>query len=112
MNIETVLTIVLAVAIATERLVEVVKPLYLKLKNKFGSFAECTKAEKIIMTVLISPVLCIISGIGIDIPGITEPVIVQAILTGLFASIGSNVIHTLLGLVVAFKDAAEGIKQK
>ena len=114
MNIETVLTIILAVAIAVERLVEVVKPLYLRVKNTIlkREYRECTKTEKIIMTVLIGPVLCIISGIGIDIPGITEPVIVQAILTGLFASIGSNVIHTLLGLVVAFKDAAEGIKQK
>lgn len=114
MDIVTVLTVILAVAIATERLVEVVKPLYLKLKNRFAKtvFIECTKTEKIIMSVLIGPALCIVSGIGIDIPGIAEPVIVQAILTGLFASIGSNVIHALLGLVVAFKDAAEGIKQK
>ncbi|MEN6313269.1 MAG: hypothetical protein ABFD25_03355 [Clostridiaceae bacterium] len=110
MNIESVLTLVLAVAIAIERLVEVIKPLYLKIKNYFGKYIECSKTEKIIMSVLVGPTLCIISGIGIDIPGIAEPVIVRAILTGLFASIGSNVIHTLLSLVVAFKDAAEGIK--
>jgi hypothetical protein len=109
---ENILTIVLAVAIATERFVEVVKSIYLKIKNHFGSFEECTKAEKIIMSVLVGPALCIVSGIGIDIPGIAEPVIVQAIFTGLFASIGSNVIHTLLGLVVAFKDAAESIKRE
>lgn len=109
MNIESVLTLVLAAAIATERLVEVIKPLYLKVKNYFGKYIECSKTEKIIMSVLAGPILCIIAGIGIDIPGVST--LVQAILTGLFASIGSNVIHTLLSLVVAFKDAAEGIKQ-
>lgn len=111
MDIITILTIVLAVAVATERVVEIIKPLYLSIKKHFCKLAdECTKTEKIIMSVLTGPMLCIIGGIGIDIPGIAEPAIVQAILTGLFASIGSNAIHTILSLVVAFKDAAEGIK--
>lgn len=109
MDIKSILTVLLAVAIATERLLEVIKPLYLKIKNYFGSYTECTKSEKIIMSVVTGPLLCIIAGIGIDIPGVSH--IVQAILTGLFASIGSNVIHSLLSLVVAFKDAAERIKQ-
>ena len=112
MDIVTVLTIVLAVAIAIERVMEIVKPLYLKVKNAFAKqvYKECDKTEKIIMTVLLGPVLCIAGGIGIDIPGITEPVIVQAVLTGLFASIGSNVLHILLSIVIAIKNATEGIR--
>lgn len=109
---ETISAIVLAVAIAVERLVEVVKPLYLRVKNTIlkREYRECTKTEKIIMTVLIGPVLCIIGGIGLDIAGI--PVAASQILCGLVASIGSNVIHTILNLIIAFKDAAEGLKPK
>jgi hypothetical protein len=112
--IESVLTIVLAVAIATERVVEVIKPLYLKVKNFFTKkncveYAECDKTEKIIMSVLAGPVICIVLGIGIDVSGI--PVIVQSILLGLFASVGSNAIHLIITALTALKDATEGLKR-
>lgn len=108
---EAVFTVILAVAIAVERLVEVVKPLYLKAKNLLlkRNDEECTKTEKIVMTVLIGPVLCIIGEISISISGF--PAIVQQVLCGLVASIGSNAIHAILGLIVAFKDAAESLKK-
>jgi len=106
--IESVLANVLAVAIAVERLVEVIKPFYLKAKNAFlkHNDEECTKTEKIIMTVLVGPFICIVGGVGINISGVSA--VGQQVLCGLIASIGSNVIHTLLNIVVAFKDIAEG----
>lgn len=110
--IESVLTIVLAVAIATERVVEVIKPLYLKVKNFFTKKAEteCDKTEKIIMSVLTGPVICVALGIGIDIPEV--PIIAQSILLGLFASVGSNAIHLVITTLTALKDATEGLKTK
>lgn len=109
---ESVLAIVLAVAIAVERIVEVIKPLYLRAKNAVlkRNDEECTRTEKIIMTVLVGPILCIIGGVGISISGISATV--QQILCGLIASIGSNVIHTLLNIIVAFKNAAEGLSNR
>lgn len=109
----TALTIILAVAIAVERVIEVIKPLYLQVKNKlFGKeYPECSKTEKIVMTILLGPVMCIIAQVGIDIPKVNEAAVIQYILAGLLASTGSNVIHALLNIVVALKDAAEGIKK-
>jgi predicted histidine transporter YuiF (NhaC family) len=108
--IESVLTLVLAVAIATERVVEVIKPLYLKVKNFLtkNNYSECDKTEKIIMSVLAGPVICVVLGIGINISGI--PVIAQSILLGLFASVGSNAIHLIITTLTALKDATEGLK--
>jgi hypothetical protein len=111
MNIESVLTLVLAVAIATERVVEVIKPLYLKVKNFITKkeYLECDKTEKIIMSVMAGPVICIVLGIGIDVP---MPAIAQSILLGLFASAGSNAIHLIITTLAALKDATEGLKPK
>lgn len=107
---ESILTLVLAVAIAIERLVEVVKPLYLKIKNYITKRddGECTKTEKIIISIATGVILCLIGGIGLDISNV--PVAIARILCGLAASLGSNAIHALLNLIVAFKDAAENIK--
>ena len=108
--IESILALVLAVAIATERVVEVIKPLYLKVKNFFakGTYLECDKTEKIIMSVLAGPAICVILNIGISISGV--PVVAQSILLGLFASVGSNAIHLVITTLTALKDATEGIK--
>ena len=114
--IETILLIAIAVAVATERLTEGVKALYLKLKEFIAkqTFDECTKTEKIIMTELIGVALCILAG-GLGVKGLSPianvPPIVQQVFIGLLASYGSNGLHALLKLVVAFKDAAEGLKK-
>lgn len=109
--LESILSIVLAVAIATERVVEIIKPLYLRAKNVIlkRNDEECTKTEKIIMSVLTGPAICLILGMTADIPEI--PTVVQSILLGLFASVGSNVIHTIISTITALKDATEGLKK-
>lgn len=112
MDIQAILMVVLAVAVAVERTAEIVKPLYLNLKNKLGiaRYTECTKTEKVIITVLLGPIMCVVGGLNL---GITEPpLLIQSVLMGLIASLGSNTIHALLSTVVAVKDAAEGIKRK
>jgi hypothetical protein len=112
MDLITILIILLTVAIGIERVLEIIKPLYLEIKNYFGKmkFSECSKMEKIIMSILIGPSMCIISQIGIDIPSVNEAALIQYILAGLIASMGSNFIHTLLSIAVALKDGAESIK--
>jgi hypothetical protein len=111
MSIETVLTVVLAVAIAVERVVEIIKPLYLRAKNTIvkKEYLECTKTEKIIMSVLVGPAICLTLGLTVSAPEM--PAVIQSILLGLFASIGSNVIHTIISTITALKDATEGLKK-
>jgi hypothetical protein len=43
------------------------------------------------------------------LPGLNESTIVQQLLAGLIASLGSNVLHALMSIVLAIKDSAEGI---
>lgn len=109
--IESVLSIVLAIAIATERVVEIIKPLYLKVKNAVlkRNDMECTQSEKVVMSVLAGPIICLSFGLTANIPTIPGPA--QSILLGLFASAGSNVIHTLISTITALKDATEGLKK-
>lgn len=108
---ENILAIALAVAIAIERAVEVVKPLYLKTKNFIlkKAYAECTKTEKIIMSVLAGPAICYSLGLTANIPYI--PDVAQPIALGIFASVGSNIIHTIISALTALKDATEGLKK-
>jgi hypothetical protein len=112
MDLITTLGIVAATAVAVERGVTVIKPLYLKVKNTFAKTpaTECTKTEKEIITVILGPVICIVAQIGIDIPGVTENAYVQYVLAGLLASLGSNVLHALLSIILAIKNSAEEIK--
>lgn len=114
MNLLTMLTIVLAVAIAVERVVEIIKPLYLNIKNVFAKniYTDCSKTEKIIMTILLGPVMCTIAKIGIDIPSVNEAAAIQYILAGLLASMGSNYLHTLLSIIIAIKNGAEGVNKE
>lgn len=107
------LPVLLAAAVALERLIEIIKPLCLKIKNVFTKveYQECGKTEKIIMSILLGPVLCILAQIGIDVPKVNEAAVIQYILAGLIISLGSNFLHVLLSIIVAVKDAAEGLKK-
>lgn len=108
--VESIMFIILSVAVATERLTEVVKPLYLKVKNTITKKqdAECNKTEKTIMAILIGIILALMSSVNLGITGM--PIILQQIMIGLLASFGSGFIHTIINLVIAFKEQAEGIK--
>lgn len=115
--INIVLYTILAVAIAVERLVELVKPLYLQAKNTLlqKKSTELLATEKIVITIILGPMLAVVGGaLGVrevsPLVGISP--IAQQIIIGLLASFGSNVIHPLIGLVVAIKNAAEGLKDK
>jgi hypothetical protein len=113
--IQVVLLTAIAVAVATERLTEEVKAFYLKIKNFFAkkADAECTKTEKVVITQLIGIALCILAGsFGVKevspITGVNP--IIQQVFIGLLASYGSNILHSILKLILAAKDAAEGLK--
>jgi len=110
--VESIMFIILSVAVATERLTEVVKPLYLKVKNTITKKqdAECNKIEKTIMAIAIGVVLALISQVDLGVANI--PVIFQQITMGLFASLGSGFIHTIINLLQAFKEQAENIKKE
>ena len=109
--LESITMVILSVAVATERLTEVVQPIYLCIKNKITKKqdVECTKTEKIVIATVVAVILALISGVTFGVT--TIPVVVQQITIGLFASLGSNVVHSLINIITAFKDAAEDIKK-
>jgi hypothetical protein len=114
MDFTTLLGIIVAAAIALERLVEVIKPFYLQIKNYFlgKKYEACSETEKKVMTILLGPVMCIVAQIGIDIPSVNEAALIQYILAGLVASLGSNVLHAMLSIILAIKNNAENIKNE
>ena len=103
------LAIVASAAAAAERVTELIKPIYLKIKNSIlkSDFKECTKAEKIILTIFLGTLICITLQIGIDIPIIEEPPLVQQLFAGLLSSVGSNFLHLLLSILTVVKDTQE-----
>jgi hypothetical protein len=113
MDFKGLFPILMTAATVLERLIEAVKPLYLQIKNRFSKikYSECSKTEKIIMSVILGPVLCISARIGIDIPQLNEPALIQYISAGLIISLGSNYLHAVLSIVIAIKDAAEGLRR-
>lgn len=114
MQFEGLFAILLTMATALERLIEVIKPLYLQIKNEFSriKYQECSKTEKIIMSIILGPVLCILARVGIDIPKVDELPFVQYIFAGLIISLGSNCLHSLLSIIIAVKNAAEGTRKQ
>jgi hypothetical protein len=109
MSFVEMLGVLSSISVGIERVTEVIKPIYLEIKNEIlkKDFAECSRLEKRIITIIIGIITCIFTRIGIDIPGVNEPLIVQAILAGFISSFGSNVLHTLLTILTGFKDATE-----
>lgn len=112
MDMVTLLGVLLAVSIALERLIVFIQPFYLQIKTVIlgKTYTECTAAEKRNMAILLGPVLCILAQIGIDLPQINEAAIIQYILAGLVASLGSGTLHALYNIVVAIQKNAENIK--
>lgn len=112
MDMVTSLGVLLAVSIALERLIVFIQPFYLQIKTVIlgKTYTECTAAEKRNMAILLGPVLCILAQIGIDLPQINEAAIIQYILAGLVASLGSGTLHALYNIVVAIQKNAENIK--
>jgi len=112
MEFSVLLGIICATAVALERLVELIKPFYLQIKSYVTgkASAECSMNEKKVMTILLGPVMCIVGKIGIDIPNVNESAVIQYILAGLVASLGSNVLHALMNIILAIKNNAENIK--
>jgi len=110
MDIVTILGIIAGVSTSVERLAEVIKPLYLKAKSALlkKTFDECSGFEKEAITMLLGPILCISLSINIGI-SVINPIMAQ-IFVGLLASLGSNVIHAIMSIVVAIKDNTECVK--
>lgn len=109
MNITDLLNQTVSVAVIVERVTEILKPVYLKAKNKIfkKEYTECSKTEKITLTILFSVFICISLGIRIEIPGITKTILFQEILAGLISSFGSNILHMLLTILTGLKNTVE-----
>jgi len=112
MDLASLLGILLAVSIGLERLIEFIKPFYLQIKTVVlgKKYPECTAAEKRNLAILLGPVLCILAQIGIDLPQMNEAAIIQYILAGLVASLGSGTLHALYSIVIAIQKNAENLK--
>ncbi len=112
MDFVVLLGILLAVSIALERLIVFIQPFYLQIKSIILGrvYKECSSAEKRNMAILLGPVLCILARIGIDLPQINEAAIIQYMLAGLVASLGSGTLHALYSIVVAIQKNAESLR--
>jgi hypothetical protein len=112
MDIAALLGILLAVSIVLERLIVFIQPFYLQIKGVIlgKKYRECTPAEKRNMAILLGPVLCILTQIGIDLPMVNEAAIIQYILAGLVASLGSGTLHAIYNIIVAIQKNAENLK--
>ena len=112
MDLASLLGILLAVSIGLERLIVFIQPFYLLIKQVvLGKvYEECTPAEKRNMAILLGPVLCILAQIGIDLPQVNEAAVIQYILAGLVASLGSGTLHALYSIVVAIQKNTEALK--
>lgn len=112
MDLASLLGILLAVSIGLERLIVFIQPFYLQIKAVIlgRTYKDCTPAEKRNMAILLGPVLCILAQIGIDLPHVNEAAIIQYILAGLVASLGSSTLHALYNIVVAIQKNAEALR--
>jgi hypothetical protein len=73
-------------------------------------YTECTATEKRNMAILLGPVMCILTKIGIDLPQVNEAAVIQYILAGLVASLGSGTLHALYNIIIAFQKSLEDVK--
>lgn len=109
MSLTETLAVLASVATAVERLTIFAKPFFLKTKIFLfrKNFTECTKIEKIFITIILGILLCIALQFSIDIPSVNEPAIVGQILAGLISSFGSNTLHTILAVLTSIKEQHE-----
>jgi hypothetical protein len=112
MDFVTLLGILLAVSIALERLIVFIQPFYLRIKGYIMAkvYKECTAVEKRNMAIILGPVLCVLTQIGIDLPKMNEAAWIQYMLAGLVASLGSGTLHAVYNIVVAIQKNAESLK--
>jgi hypothetical protein len=116
MDFVSILESLLILAGLVEAVSELVKTPYLQGKNAVlvaynkPKVTELSAYEKRVITVILSLIICVGAGFGIDIPSWQEPVLMQYIIAGIFASLGSNVLHLLLSIGIAIKDAIEKVK--
>lgn len=109
MSFTDILSVIASIAVAVERTTEIVKPVYVKTKNRIfkKDLMECTRAEKNIISIILGILFCMLTKVGVDIPGIDESKTIQEILAGLISSFGSNILHTLLSILTGIKDVKE-----
>jgi hypothetical protein len=117
MDFVTILESLLIVAGLIEIFSEIIKTPYLKFKNTIllaynkPQVKECTKYEKRIISTILSLAVCIVAKFGVDIPAWNESALLQYIIAGVFASLGSNILHMLLSIGIAFKELLEKVNQ-
>jgi hypothetical protein len=112
MDFAALLGVLLGVSIALERLIVFIQPFYLRIKDVVlgKHYLGVTPGEKRNMAILLGPVLCVLTKIGIDLPQVNESALIQYLLAGLVASLGSGTLHALYSILVAIQKNAEGLK--
>jgi hypothetical protein len=109
MSITDFLYSVSAVSVAAERATEVFKPIFLGLRNKIfkTNAPECSKPEKVFMSMIFGVLIAMAVQVGIDIPSVTETPVEQQVFAGLVSSFGSNILHIVLSILTGVKDTRE-----
>ncbi len=98
-NIEQALAIALTLAAASERLIELVKPLFLKIKDE-----NWQKSAKVAGAALVGFGLSALFGFNVlDKFGVTAAPVLGFLASGLLIGSGSSVIHPLLEWLKSIK---------
>ncbi len=98
-----------ALSVAAERATEVFKPIFLSVKNKIfkTNAPECSKPEKVFISMIFGVLIAIAVQVGIDIPAVNETPVEQQVFAGLVSSFGSNILHMMLSILTGVKDSRE-----
>lgn len=98
-----------AVSVAAERATEIFKPIFLILRNKLlkTNAPECSKPEKVFISMIFGVLIAIAVQVGIDIPAVNETPVEQQVFAGLVSSFGSNILHMVLSILTGVKDSRE-----
>ena len=106
MNIDimlTTLTTLTTLGVVVERITQVTKPIYMKVKNNMFKTdgKELEPIEKECISIIVGIGLCLISNTGIQLSNVNQ--YIQCILAGVISSLGSNILHSVISMLQIIK---------
>lgn len=103
------LTTLSGISIVVERTTQLVKTGYLQLKNAAfkKNDPDISAFEKEILAIIVGIATCFTVGFGINLPNVVTPVFASYVLAGVIVSLGSNVIHALVTILITVKNNLE-----
>jgi len=106
-DITIALTAITTIAVVVERTTQLIKPIYMKIKNKImiKQVEELSAMEKETISIVVGILLCLLSNTGVPLSNQTE--YINCIIAGLISSLGSNVLHSIIAMLTITKTNME-----